>query len=100
MREQAEKFLAQWQFEHVSDRGALDGPLVVVGKTALDHSKKDHTAPRTVVFCRPHLESCPIAHLQGDTVSVVRLVANIFVVMTGLILGLMLNRASSGRPGL
>jgi hypothetical protein len=33
----------------------------------------------------------PSEHLQDDTKNVVRLVANLFVVMTSLLLGLMLN---------
>jgi hypothetical protein len=35
----------------------------------------------------------PSEHPQDDTSSVVRLVANLFVVMTSLVLGLMLNSA-------
>ena len=37
----------------------------------------------------------PSEHLQDDTSSVVRLVANLFVVMTSLVLGLMLNSAKN-----
>jgi hypothetical protein len=37
----------------------------------------------------------PSEHLQDDTSSVVRLVANLFIVMTSLVLGLMLNSAKN-----
>ena len=37
----------------------------------------------------------PSEHLQDDTRSVIRLVANLFVVMTSLVLGLMLNSAKN-----
>jgi hypothetical protein len=37
----------------------------------------------------------PEHHRQDDTQNVVRLIANIFVVMTSLVLGLMLNSAKS-----
>ena len=37
----------------------------------------------------------PSEHLQDDTSSVVRVVANLFVVMTALVVGLMLNSAKN-----
>ena len=37
----------------------------------------------------------PSDHLQDDTGSAVRLVANLFVVMTSLVLGLMMNSAKN-----
>src|SRR5262252_1521119 len=44
------------------------------------------------LFSKTRLSS---EHLQDDTSSVVRLVANLFVVMTALVLGLMLNSAKN-----
>ena len=38
----------------------------------------------------------PAHHRHDDTQNVVRLIANIFVVMTSLVLGLMINSAKSG----